>query len=328
MQHPNSIRREEASPSFPVCNPPCFPTRQPAHGFSGRQGAPRGVNFPDKDNFEAPVWICLGSLGQWQDQSSRGSWNLLRRSQGEDNLQFNGQPPFFGGAGLFFNQVGPGQSSEVPYFADPFGSLGAVNPFPSTPPPSNLDFAAAGFLPINSSAAVFLVDPHIHTPYIYQYNLSVEHELAKNLIAEFNYVGNSSKGLTALKDINPFVLGSSSRVLNLAPQDANITNGCINFAAASGIASPTSTCPFATLPEFQNVGFANYNSLEASLTKGSGKAASSARHISHSPTPTAKVSIRRLDSRTGISRFLSSTSSSSAPVSDSDITHRITFNGA
>ncbi|MGB8524216.1 MAG: TonB-dependent receptor, partial [Candidatus Acidiferrales bacterium] len=242
-----------------------FPNAPLGMVFPGDHGAPRGANFPDKDNFAPRFGFAWDPWGTGKTSIRGGAGIFYDILKGEDNLQFNGQSPFFSDTGLFLNPVAPGQVGDVPYFADPYGSAGATNPFPSTPPASNIDFVNSGFLPINSSGFVFLVDPHLHTPYIYQYNLSVEHELAKNLVVEVNYVGNSSKGLTALKDINPFVPGTSSRVLNLATLPK--PNPEINSFCAGDLGE----CPYATLPEFQNVGFANYNSLEASLTKQVGE---------------------------------------------------------
>ena len=244
-----------------------FPNAPVGLVFPGDPGAPRGVNFPDKDNF-APRFGFAWDPWSNGKTSVRGGFGIFYDVlKGEDNLQFNGQPPFFAEAGITqgtatgpnsFGPIPENQSSPVANFSDPFGSTGTTNPFPSTPPPKSIDFVNAGFIPINSGGVVFLVDPHLHTPYIYQYDLSIEHELAKGLVAEANYVGNSSKGLTALVDVNPFVLGTFNRVLNLVPQT--------NLNVASFCAGAANSCPFATLPEFTNVGFANYNSLQASLT--------------------------------------------------------------
>src|SRR5262249_51514780 len=155
------------------------------------------------------------------------------------------QAPFFGFASLAMN---PGPDA----FSAPFANTGQPNNFPSRPPAPNIDFAANGFIPFGGSG-VFFVDPHLKTPYIYQYNLSLQREVAKNLIAEVSYVGSSSRKLTDLTDRNPFILGTTNRILNTTPGNSTCTT------------SNPFSCSFSFLDEFRNVASANYNSLQASL---------------------------------------------------------------
>ncbi len=225
-----------------------FINAPPGLVFPGDPGVPTGTNFPDKKNFAPRFGFALDPTGTGKTSLRGGIGIFYDILKGEDNLQFNGQPPFVSNAGFYFNDVGPHQTGPVGYLTDPFGSAGVPNTFPSKPPAADVDFSP--FLPINSTGFVFLDDPHLRTPYVYQYNLSFQRNLIADTVLEANYVGSSSHGLTSLKDINPTILGSYSRVLDSTCPTQYQSTGC-----------------FGQLPEFQNVANANYNAFEASLTR-------------------------------------------------------------
>ena len=219
--------------------------------FPGDPGAPRGTNFPDKNNFAPRFGFAWDPQGNGKTSLRGGFGMFYDILKGEDNLQYNGQPPFVGSAGLFFNPAGPGAGASN-YMSQPFVAAGVPNSFPSKPPGPDVSFVP--FVPIGSNGFLYVDDPHLRTPYVYQYNLSVQRNLIADMVFEANYVGSSSHGLTSLKDIDPMILGTTTRVLDQAP--GNSTCGTM-----VGI-----DC-FGQIPEFQNVANANYNALEASLTR-------------------------------------------------------------
>ena len=222
-----------------------FPNAPVGLVFPGDAKTPRGANFPDRTDFAPRAGFAWDISGNGKTSLRGGGGVFYNILKADDNLQFNGQPPFYATAGVPFF---PQQVTPNPQFlAQPFASTGTIDPFPSQPPHKNIDFNAAGFLPFGSSGSVFTVDPHLRTPYVLQYNLSLQHDLGANTLLELNYVGSSAHKLTALVQANPFVLGKSDRILNTYPGNDGGS--------------------FAEILQYANVGSASFHSMEASLQK-------------------------------------------------------------
>jgi hypothetical protein len=212
--------------------------------FPGDADAPEGVNFPDRNDF-APRFGFAWSPGD-NKTSLRGGFGVYYDMlKAEDNLQFNGQAPFFSSADFFYDALPANPSTEPINFANPYGATGNINLFPSKPSTRTMDFSP--FLPFGGSG-VYAVDPHLRTPYSYQYNFTIQRELAGTMVAQISYVGNSSHKLTGIVDINPYVKGQNYRLLN-----------------------SQSTANFSYLDAFANIGASNYNSLQLTLEKHPGK---------------------------------------------------------
>ncbi len=216
--------------------------------FPGDPGAPKGANFPAKNNFAPRFGFAWDPFSDGK-MSVRGGFGVFYDIlKGEDNLQFNGQAPFFGFNDFVFNSLAPAAGNPG-YLQAPFTTTGNVNTFPSKPPASNIDFAASGFIPFGGGG-VFFVDPNLRTPYVMGYSLSVQRELARKVSLETTYVGSIARKLTSLTDTNPFILGTTNRVFNVQPG-----------------ARPNTV--FSFLDTFENVAYEYYNGLEASLNKQS-----------------------------------------------------------
>jgi len=219
-----------------------FPNAPKGILFPGDANAPTGSNFPDRNDWASRFGFAW-SPGTSGKMSIRGGFGVFYDIlKAEDNLQFNGQAPFFAFADLqSFKPLTTNPTGEPLNMTKPFVAASQSNPFPSTPPSKNLDFAAAGFVPLGGSG-VYSVDPHLRTPYVYQYNLDIQREITSNTILDVAYAGSSSHKLTGIYDSNPFIPGTTSRIFNTP--------------------SGNPATAFNYLDTFANVGMANYNSLQ------------------------------------------------------------------
>jgi outer membrane receptor protein involved in Fe transport len=214
----------------------------------GDPGAPHGWYFPDYKDFAPRFGFAWDPFGNGKTSVRGGGGMFFDTLNGWMSDWNNGVLPWWSSADIFF-PAAPTNSQNAS-MAMPYQTAGSPDPFPSTPPPSNLDFGAAGYLPFGYGD--LFVDPHLKTPYVYQYNLTVEHQLANGFMAEIGYLGSSSHKLLTWSDINPMIPGTTNRLINVQE----------GLTAASG---------FAPLPNsFAGLNNANYNAFEASLTKRMG----------------------------------------------------------
>jgi hypothetical protein len=287
-----------------------FPNAPTSLLFPGDPGAPKGANFPDKNDW-APRFGFAWSPRKDGKSSIRGGIGMFYDVlKGEDNLQYNGQAPFFGFSFIPFADCSVPGNCTPPngFLTDPYGSTGTPNSFPSKPPASNIDFGASGFLPFGGGG-VFFVDPHLRTPYTIQYNLSIQHELARNMAFEAGYVGSQTRKLTTLVDNNACDPATSTSTI------------CNRFLNEIG------TGQFSFTPTFENAVNASYNALETKLSRRS----SETRYLGTTSFTLAYTWAHSIDNSSGFRNRNSEIPFFQRNIfrasSDFDIRQRISFSG-
>ncbi|HEX7177835.1 MAG TPA: TonB-dependent receptor, partial [Pyrinomonadaceae bacterium] len=138
-------------------------------------------------------------------------------------------------------------------------SIPLANPF--FPAPSQSAFPT--FVPTVALSGTFF-DRNLRTPYIQQYNASVQYELAKDYVAEAAYVGTHGVNLFRQIGINQARLASpTSPVVNQVTGAVITTNTPANAA----LRAPFQGAGISNFFQNQATAQSNYNSMQLSLTK-------------------------------------------------------------
>jgi hypothetical protein len=171
-----------------------------------------------------------------------------------------------GGYGIYFDRLSGGLAENLlgqpPYATFQFIS-GAQNG------PATLQSPFTPLLPSFSSYPIFSpripgggptvvgLSTHMTDPYTQEYNLNIQAGVGRNALAEVGYVGTRSLHVAGCSEFNQALLASPSSSVN--GETTNSVNNVVQRVPYAGIAPGSLECQTAYL--------ANYNSLQASVTK-------------------------------------------------------------
>jgi Carboxypeptidase regulatory-like domain/TonB dependent receptor len=128
-----------------------------------------------------------------------------------------------------------------------------------------------------SPCPVMTVDRNLTTPYVWNWNVSLQRSLTANLSLEAAYVGNHGTNLTGIRDINQPAVGSGWPAANIASCTKNLVNGMYDTGNTRN--DPNAPCsvaaengplinkfPYlANVFQMGNVYESNYNGLQLTL---------------------------------------------------------------
>ena len=199
------------------------------------------------------------------------------------DVRGNGITSLRGGFGLFYQTIEQfynGTANQLPFslstttnltpnLVNPYANVNGGDPYPFVYNPAAPRFA--------DNATTQAYTPGFKTPYVYEYNLTLEQQLNPTFAFRLSYVGNSSHGNVLLLDTNaplyfPGAAISSNALDCRRPYEPYRTTALASTAtcayagySGSGGPDPTQGKQFGSFNERTPDLDGNYNSLQASL---------------------------------------------------------------
>jgi len=225
------------------------------------------VYNPDHTNFGPRMGFAWDILGNGRTVLRGGGGLIYETVNWQSFIAFNnafglGSVP----TGAIINSSGGTAGGTI--------TTGNITVFPTAPWDNGPIYGNVGSSTINCSNSpcpIMTVDRNLTTPYVWTWNLNLQHAFTPTLSLEVAYVGNHGTNLTGIRDINQPPVGSG--------WPASAIKACI----ASGYTDPVNCAPDSTGGEEANRPFAtrfpylsnifqmgnvyrsNYNGLQATL---------------------------------------------------------------
>jgi Carboxypeptidase regulatory-like domain len=177
----------------------------------GDPGIPAGMTSTYYHAFAPRIGVAW-SPGRSGKTSIRTGWGIFYNPIEELVMaQFGAEPPFGGSSSLFETFLSTPFVNQGDYVSpNPFN--GILTPTKGQP----VDYSL--FRPILLYGEF---QPHLRTQYTEQYNLTLQHELANNLMLQVGYVGSEGHRLLASYDINPSIPQTCLDMITLYNQNPN-----------------------------------------------------------------------------------------------------------
>jgi Carboxypeptidase regulatory-like domain/TonB dependent receptor len=163
-----------------------------------------------------------------------------------------------------WNECTGGGTSVLGTFAGCTASQYGGAIYPSASDPTNFQCGT------NKQCGVQAVNPRMVTPYVENWNLSIQRAINNNMSIEVGYVGNHAVKLLGINDTNAPPVGSGYTAAVLTACAANPTGaGCKPSAGAIAAARPFATAfPYlGYIYMMDNYFMSHYNGLQATLTQ-------------------------------------------------------------
>jgi hypothetical protein len=205
-----------------------FPLAPTGLIFAGDPNYPEGGVYANVNNFAPRLGFAYTLAGGQHPTTIRGGWGLFY-------IQ-----PF---ARLYNNFVqnapfSPSVQLTGVSLADPFGSAGVQNPFPPFAPVHPT--ASSTFI---TPIAYQYFDPHWHIGHTRGFNLTIEHQFTRSLVARASYVGTQGRDLQAFTEMDPAIYATGATTSNINQRRPMAPN-------------------YASMIQMTNGGYSNYNAFQ------------------------------------------------------------------